>query len=214
MIIHSHGHIQTQAHICSSYINLKYQQQLHIGIGIGIGSSQVCLLRSKQHKSPSLLVFAANVMALPMPSRRRRNFKNEQKNLKPCFINKIEIASSCLSAASSLITPEPEPEPDNDGDRDRKTPELNTLFRRFWKVAAPYWFSDDKVQARLQLAAVFALTFATTGISVGFNFLGRDFYNALAGEYIYVFLLFIFFLKKKKIYSLDHDVFSYLCNWF
>ncbi|KAH9676861.1 ABC transporter D family member 2 chloroplastic [Citrus sinensis] len=188
MIIHSHGHIQTQAHICSSYINLKYQQQLQIGIGIG--SSQVCLLSSKQHKSPSLLVFAANVMALPMPSRRRRNFKNEQENLKPCFNNKIkiEIASSCLSAANSLNTtePAPEPEPDNDGDgdrdRDRKTPELNTLFRRFWKVAAPYWFSDDKVQARLQLAAVFALTFATTGISVGFNFLGRDFYNALADK--------------------------------
>lgn len=59
---------------------------------------------------------------------------------------------------------------------------MQTLFRRFWKVAAPYWFSDDKVQARLQLGAVFALTLATTGISVGFNFLGRDFYNALASE--------------------------------
>lgn len=56
------------------------------------------------------------------------------------------------------------------------------LFNRFWKVAAPYWFSDDKVQARLQLAGVFALTLATTGISVGFNFLGRDFYNALANK--------------------------------
>ncbi|KAL0328690.1 UNVERIFIED_CONTAM: ABC transporter D family member 2, chloroplastic [Sesamum calycinum] len=52
--------------------------------------------------------------------------------------------------------------------------------QRFWKVAAPYWFSDDKIQARWQLAAVFALTLATTGISVGFNFLGRDFYNSLA----------------------------------
>jgi len=28
---------------------------------------------------------------------------------------------------------------------------------------------------------VFALTLGTTGISVEFNFLGRDFYNALAG---------------------------------
>ncbi|WRX29020.1 ABC transporter-like [Theobroma cacao] len=64
----------------------------------------------------------------------------------------------------------------------RKAPDLNTLFNRFWKVAAPYWFSDDKVQARLQLASVFALTLATTGISVGFNFLGRDFYNALANK--------------------------------
>lgn len=63
-----------------------------------------------------------------------------------------------------------------------ENPDLQTLFRRFWKVAAPYWSSDDKVQARLQLAGVFALTLATTGISVGFSFLGRDFYNALANK--------------------------------
>lgn len=68
-----------------------------------------------------------------------------------------------------------------DGDGQRKPPDIPTLFRRFWKVAAPYWWSEDKVQARLQLAAVFALTLGTTGISVGFSFLGRDFYNALAG---------------------------------
>jgi ABC-type uncharacterized transport system fused permease/ATPase subunit len=59
--------------------------------------------------------------------------------------------------------------------------DLKTLATRFWKVAAPYWWSEDKTQARLRLAAVFALTLGTTGISVGFNFLGRDFYNALAG---------------------------------
>jgi len=63
------------------------------------------------------------------------------------------------------------------------SPDLQTLFRRFWKVAAPYWTSDDKVQARLQLAGVFALTLATTGISVGFSFLGRDFFNALASKF-------------------------------
>lgn len=67
-----------------------------------------------------------------------------------------------------------------------KSPDLQTLFRRFWKVATPYWSSDDKFQARLQLAAVFALTLATTGISVGFNFLGRDFYNALASRFMYM----------------------------
>lgn len=59
---------------------------------------------------------------------------------------------------------------------------LQMLINRFWKVAIPYWTSEDKVQARLQLASVFALTLATTGISVGFNFLGRDFYNALASK--------------------------------
>ncbi|CAJ1958285.1 unnamed protein product [Sphenostylis stenocarpa] len=63
-----------------------------------------------------------------------------------------------------------------------ESPDLQTLFRRFWKVAAPYWTSDDKAQARLQLAGVFALTLATTGISVGFSFLGRDFFNALANK--------------------------------
>ncbi|XXG90402.1 hypothetical protein AAC387_Pa12g2176 [Persea americana] len=64
----------------------------------------------------------------------------------------------------------------------RQGPDLQTLLRRFWKVASPYWSSEDKVQARLRLAAVFALTLGTTGISVGFNFLGRDFYNALANK--------------------------------
>ncbi|PKU72687.1 ABC transporter D family member 2, chloroplastic [Dendrobium catenatum] len=65
-------------------------------------------------------------------------------------------------------------------DDQRAVPNLETLLRRFWKVASPYWSSEDKIQARLKLAAVFALTLGTTGISVGFNFLGRDFYNALA----------------------------------
>eukprot|EP00897_Mesotaenium_endlicherianum_P006237 jgi/Mesen1/5641/ME000286S04858 len=60
--------------------------------------------------------------------------------------------------------------------------DLKTLLRRFAKVAAPYWSSEDKVQARLRLGGVFLLTLATTGISVGFNFLGRDFYNALASK--------------------------------
>lgn len=64
----------------------------------------------------------------------------------------------------------------------RKLPEIGTLLRRFWKVAKPYWSSEDKVQARLQLAAVFALTLGTTGISVTFSYLGRDFYNALANK--------------------------------
>ncbi|URD90068.1 SbmA/BacA-like family [Musa troglodytarum] len=67
-----------------------------------------------------------------------------------------------------------------DKDEQRVGSDLKTLLKRFWKVAAPYWSSEDKVQARLRLAAVFALTLGTTGISVGFNFLGRDFYNALA----------------------------------
>lgn len=105
-----------------------------------------------------------------------------------------------VSAASSLL-PQPPRNPD-------KASELRALWKRFWKVAAPYWFSEDKDQARLRLAAVFALTLATTGISVGFNFLGRDFYNALSSNvypsssnspfYLSIFLNVSFFLFVSK----------------
>lgn len=92
---------------------------------------------------------------------------------------KVATRSSTSDSTSTSSTPESK----ENEDGNRKNPDLKTLLRRFWKVAAPYWYSeDDKVQARLQLAAVFALTLGTTGISVGFNFLGRDFYNALANK--------------------------------
>ncbi|XP_027769381.1 ABC transporter D family member 2, chloroplastic isoform X2 [Solanum pennellii] len=87
--------------------------------------------------------------------------------------------SLSTTAAAATTTP---PVPPPIQDEQRKPPDLQSLMTRFWKVAVPYWSSDDKVQARLQLAAVFALTLGTTGISVGFSFLGRDFYNALANK--------------------------------
>uniref|UniRef100_A0A7N1A4Q7 ABC transporter D family member 2, chloroplastic n=1 Tax=Kalanchoe fedtschenkoi TaxID=63787 RepID=A0A7N1A4Q7_KALFE len=101
-----------------------------------------------------------------MPARRRRL---------SAFLTKSQSASYQQS-------PPPDKE-DIDADDDEKRAESNSsIFKRLWKVAAPYWSSDDKVPARLQLAAVFALTLGTTGISVGFSFLGRDFYNALANK--------------------------------
>lgn len=78
---------------------------------------------------------------------------------------------------ASCISDEPPP-----SEQKRSRSDIQTILKRFWKVAAPYWSSEDKVQARLRLGGVFALTLATTGISVGFNFLGRDFYNALASK--------------------------------
>lgn len=97
--------------------------------------------------------------------------------------------SSSSAATQAPLPPDPDKENGEVGEENSgvvaaqgQSPDLKTLFRRFWKVAAPYWSSDDKVPARLQLAGVFALTLATTGISVGFNFLGRDFFNALANK--------------------------------
>ncbi|RDY04790.1 ABC transporter D family member 2, chloroplastic [Mucuna pruriens] len=101
----------------------------------------------------------------------------------------LSRCSSSSAAAQAPLPPDPdkenrEVEEESDGvaAAQGESPDLQTLFRRFWKVAAPYWTSDDKGPARLQLAGVFALTLATTGISVGFNFLGRDFFNALANK--------------------------------
>ncbi|KAL1537175.1 Canalicular multispecific organic anion transporter 1 [Salvia divinorum] len=86
-------------------------------------------------------------------------------------------------ASSSLVPPQQPPDAlSNEEDLQRKSPDVQNLAKRFWRVAAPYWFSDDKAAARWRLATVFALTLGTSAISVGFNFLGRDFFNALADK--------------------------------
>ncbi|GAV64877.1 ABC_tran domain-containing protein/T2SE domain-containing protein/ABC_membrane_2 domain-containing protein [Cephalotus follicularis] len=125
---------------------------------------------------------SSNSLPLTMSTtitRKRRRRRNAN-----CNCNWNSIGSSASTSFSPQPQPPPPPPDDDDSNSkvERKLPHLQTLFKRFFKVAAPYWFSDDKVQARLQLASVFALTLATTGISVAFNFLGRDFYNALANK--------------------------------
>ncbi|KAI8006962.1 hypothetical protein LOK49_LG07G03710 [Camellia lanceoleosa] len=122
------------------------------------------LLFSTHYKFPS------GAMPMPMPSTGNYRMRSRRRRKRD--------TSTFLSSSSSSAGSSPQP----DEDAQRKGPDLPTLLRRFWKVAAPYWYSDDKVEAQLQLAAVFALTLGTTGISVGFSFLGRDFYNALANK--------------------------------
>ncbi|KAI3873684.1 hypothetical protein MKW92_047483 [Papaver armeniacum] len=96
------------------------------------------------------------------------------------------LSSSSPSAPppplDTTLTPQPPHKDEDDVLLQRQGPDLQTRFKRFCKIASPYWFSDDKVGAWLHFASVFALTFATTGISVGFNFLSRDFSNALANK--------------------------------
>ncbi|KAM5586951.1 ABC transporter D family member 2, chloroplastic [Rosa sericea] len=108
---------------------------------------------------------------MPTTTRNRSSLRRRRRN---------DAASWRRSAAASDSVPPPPAPPTPE--KQREGSDLQTLLRRFWKVAAPYWSSDDKVQARMQLGGVFLLTLATTGISVGFNFLGRDFYNALANK--------------------------------
>ncbi|EFN54030.1 hypothetical protein CHLNCDRAFT_31925, partial [Chlorella variabilis] len=61
--------------------------------------------------------------------------------------------------------------------------DLAVILPRLRKLALPYWTeSDDRNSARWKLAGVVALTLGTTGVSVLFNFLGRDFFNALSAK--------------------------------
>lgn len=116
-----------------------------------------------------------------------------------CFsdsINKLITNTQTASSSSSSSSTKNEEEKEEDEDPKLNPIYSSSLWRRFWKVAAPYWSSEDREQARIQLAAVFALTLATTGISVGFNFLGRDFYNALASTYLFHLSIHLFYLSN------------------
>ncbi|KAI3996994.1 hypothetical protein MKX01_021270 [Papaver californicum] len=107
------------------------------------------------------------------------NKMNTVRSRRSIPIKSFSSFSSSSPAQDSTITLNQRKEEDNEVFQ-RKNPDLPTIFRRLWKIGSPYWFSDDKVEARLRLAAVFVLTLATTGVSVGFTFIGRDFFNALA----------------------------------
>ncbi|KAG5550859.1 hypothetical protein RHGRI_009333 [Rhododendron griersonianum] len=143
------------------------------------GCSTMCIFTSTPPKKSILFLFPnydkfsskMTFLSTGNPPRTRKRTRSRSRS-------SSERDKSTFSASAATGSPSQQP----DEDAQRKGPDLPTLARRFWKVAAPYWSSDDKVQARLQLAAVFALTLGTTGISVGFSFLGRDFYNALANK--------------------------------
>ena len=84
---------------------------------------------------------------------------------------RTDVDGSVSSVSSAPDTPPP---PGAEVD-------LGAVFGRFKQVAMPFW-TDPKSSsnARWLLAGVVGLTLGTTAISVGFNFLGRDFYNSIA----------------------------------
>ncbi|CAL8470471.1 g10013 [Coccomyxa elongata] len=65
--------------------------------------------------------------------------------------------------------------------REGASTDLSVIWSRLLKLGTPYWSDPEEGgRARWQLAGVVALTLGTTGVSVLFNFLGRDFFNALS----------------------------------
>ena len=66
---------------------------------------------------------------------------------------------------------------------DGPSTDLSVILQRLKTLALPYFMEGPQVkEARIKLATVVALTLATTGVSVLFSFLGRDFFNALSAK--------------------------------
>lgn len=66
---------------------------------------------------------------------------------------------------------------------DGPSTDLAVIYQRLKKLALPYFMEGPQVkEARVKLATVVLLTLATTGVSVLFSFLGRDFFNALSAK--------------------------------
>src|SRR6266851_1130805 len=59
------------------------------------------------------------------------------------------------------------------------TESKSNILRDAWRIARPYWFSDDRWIARGLLVAVLGLSFAQVCINVRLNSWRNDFYNAL-----------------------------------
>ena len=58
-------------------------------------------------------------------------------------------------------------------------PSIMTLPRDAWRLARPYFSSEERWSARGKLAAIIALNLAMVGMDVVLNFWNRAFYNSL-----------------------------------
>eukprot|EP01024_Parvocaulis_polyphysoides_P035296 TRINITY_DN31256_c0_g4_i1.p2 TRINITY_DN31256_c0_g4~~TRINITY_DN31256_c0_g4_i1.p2 ORF type:complete len:176 (-),score=18.91 TRINITY_DN31256_c0_g4_i1:63-590(-) len=77
--------------------------------------------------------------------------------------------------------------------REGPSTDFKVLRERIQQIGLPYWMSsEEKGSARVRLFGVLALTLGTTGVSVLFNFLGRDFFNALSEKNADLFTMQLF----------------------
>ncbi|WIA11843.1 hypothetical protein OEZ85_011930 [Tetradesmus obliquus] len=83
--------------------------------------------------------------------------------------------------------------------------DISVIYARLQRLVLPYW--TEEPSARWRLAGVVGLTLATTGVSVVFSFLGRDFYNALSERDVEGFKLMI--VKYLAGFVLGIPVFVY-----
>lgn len=66
------------------------------------------------------------------------------------------------------------------------------IWRRFWVIAKPYWFSEEKWKARGLLALLLTLSLLVSGLNVLISYVGRFFQTALANKDVPTFWKYLF----------------------
>ena len=69
-------------------------------------------------------------------------------------------------------------------------------FSTIWRLAAPYFFSEDRWPGRILLAAVIAVELSLVGITVLLTYWQNSFYNALQGRDWDVFVNQLLYLLR------------------
>ncbi len=73
---------------------------------------------------------------------------------------------------------------------------LGPFLRSAWRLALPYFRSEEKWSARLLLASIVALNLLLVGMTVVLNFWNREFYNALQARNWDAFIDLLFFYRR------------------
>lgn len=140
--------------------------------------SSISLLRSDtvfRIRSSSCRRFPSRPQALPracLPG-------SSSQNGTPVFQNDVPLKQNGTHSAKNGTPPDPQPpsSPSPETETERRRRDVARLLRLFSRLALPYWRAEKR--ARWDLAAVIALTFLQSGVSVMFSFISRDFWTAL-----------------------------------
>ena len=124
---------------------------------------------------------------LTMPTARRTSTETYSSRLKASKAGASSKHRQALHVARAASAGEKEKLVKSKDDalsvEDGPSTDLSVIYQRLRKLALPYFMEGPQVkEARVKLATVVALTLATTGVSVLFSFLGRDFFNALSAK--------------------------------
>ena len=66
------------------------------------------------------------------------------------------------------------------------------LWRKFWAIAKPYWFSSERRGALTLLVLLIVLSISVSGLNITISYVGRFFQNALVDKKPDEFWRFLF----------------------